>query len=117
MKKQNFIIYGPSNSGKRAFTKDYCRLYEAVNLFCVDTREWKGYNTISVNELDSLKNAEDFANNLVIFDDIGDYIRMQVVDNFYSSGRHHNINIIFVGHTVTEINLRQEGKPPLYSLL
>ena len=80
--KQNFIIFGPSNSGKTSFIKEYCSLYETVNVFCVDTREWKGYNLISVKELDLLKSVEDFASSLVIFDDMGDNIKMPVVDNF-----------------------------------
>ena len=66
-------------------------------MFFVDTSTWKGYSTFSVNELDLLKNAEDFANSLVIFDDLGDNISMPVVDNFNSSGRHHNIHIISEG--------------------
>ena len=37
---------------------------------------------------------------------MGDNIRMPVVDNFYSSGRHNNNNIISVGHTVTELNVK-----------
>ena len=55
MKKENFFIYFPSNSGKTSSIKEYCSLYEPVNIFCVDTREWKGYNTFSVNEFDLLK--------------------------------------------------------------
>ena len=41
-KKHNFIIYGPSNSGKTNFIKDYCGLYDTVNVFCIDGSEWKG---------------------------------------------------------------------------
>ena len=48
-KKENFLNYGPSNSGKTSFIKEYCSLYETVNVLCVDNREWKGYNTFSVN--------------------------------------------------------------------
>ena len=66
MKKQNFIICGPSNSGKTSFIKEYCSLYETVNVFCVDTRECKGYNTFSVNELDLSRNVEAFTNSLLI---------------------------------------------------
>ena len=39
MKKYNFIIYGPSNSGKTTFIKDFCSLYERVTVFCFDEGE------------------------------------------------------------------------------
>ena len=116
--KENFIIYGPTNSGKTSFIKEYCSLYETVNVFCVDTREWKGYNTFKVKELDLLKNVEDFANSLVIFDDMGDNIRMPVVDIFFSSGRHNNNSIISVGHTVTDLNIKAiENSPSIFIAL
>ena len=117
MKKENFIIYGPTNSGKTSFIKEYCSLYETVNVFCVDTREWKRYKTFKINELDLLKNLEDFANSLVIFDDMRDNIRIPVVDSFYSSGRHNNNSIISVGHTITDLNIKANENSPPYSLL
>ena len=44
-----------------------------------------------------------------------DNIRKLVVDNFYSSGRHHNINIISVGHTVTDLNFKaRENAPSIF---
>ena len=67
-------------SGNTTFIKKYCDLYETVNVFCVDTREWRGYNTFSVIELDLFKNPADFANSLVIFDDMGDNIIIAMVD-------------------------------------
>ena len=70
-----------------------------------------GHYRYSVNELDPLKNVEDFANSLVIFDAMGDNLRMPVVDSFYSSGTHHNINIISVGHTVKDVNLKARELP------
>ena len=82
-KKQNFFIYGPSNCDKTSFIKEFCSLNETLIVFCVDTREWKGYNTFSVKEYDLLNNPGDFANSLVIFDDMGDKIRTPVVDNFF----------------------------------
>ena len=36
----------------------------------------------------------------------GDNIRMPVVDKFHSPGRHHNIDIISVDHTVTDSNVK-----------
>ena len=118
MKKQNVIIYGPSNSGKTTFIKHYFSLYETINVFCVDIREWKVYNKFCVNELDLFKNPEDFANSLVIIDDMGDNIRTPVVDNFYSSGRHNNIDIISVGHTVTDLKVKaRENTPSIFHTL
>ena len=38
-KKHNFIFCGPSNSGKTTFIKDYCGLYETVNVFCINGSE------------------------------------------------------------------------------
>ena len=85
MKKQNFnIIYGPSNSGKTTFIKDYCSLYETVNVFCVDTREWKRYNTFNLNDLDFLKYTIDFANSVDLFDDMGITLEFQ----WYISSNH-----------------------------
>ena len=56
-KKHNFIIYGPSNSGKTTFIKDYCCLYEGVNVFCIDGIEWKGYNVYGIDDLKLLDNG------------------------------------------------------------
>ena len=33
---------------------------------------------------------------------MGENIRLPAIDSLYSKGRHHNINIICVGHTVTD---------------
>ena len=66
-----------------------------------------------------MKNVEDFANSHVTFDDVGDNIRMPVLDSFYSSGRHNNFNIISVGHTVTNLIVKaRENKTiaHIYSL-
>ena len=102
MKSKDLLFMEHLTLVKTNFIKQYCGLYETVNVFRVDTRDWKGYKTFSVIELDLFKNPEDFANSLVIFDDMGDNIRMPVVDKFYSSGRHNNFNIISVGHSVTD---------------
>ena len=64
LKKHNFIIYGPSNSGKTTFIKDYCDLYETVNVFCIDNSEWKGYNVYGIDDLKLLDNLGSFANSL-----------------------------------------------------
>ena len=65
-----------------------------------------------------MNNPEDFANSLVNYDDMGDNIRTPVVDNFYSSRRHNNINIISVGHTVTELNVKaRENIPSIFITL
>ena len=49
--KYNFIFCGPSNSGKTKFIRDYCGLYESVDVFRVDTSEWKGYNVYGIDDL------------------------------------------------------------------
>ena len=94
MKSGNFLIYGPSNSGKTTFIKEYCSLYETVNEFCRDAREWKRYSTFSVSELHLLNHPDDSANSLVIIDDMGENIRLPSVNELYSSGRHNKINIM-----------------------
>ena len=116
--KNNFIIYGPSNSGKTTFIKDYCGLYETVNVFCIDGSEWKGYNVYGIDDLKLLDNLDSFDNSLIIFDDMGENIRLPAIDSLYSKGRHHNINIICVGHTVTDLNTKaRDNTPAIYMLL
>ena len=118
LKKHNFIIYGPSNSGKTTFIKDYCDLYETVNVFCIDGSEWKGYNVYGIDDLKLLDNLDSFANSLIIFDDMGENIRLPAIVSLYSKGRHHNSNIIFVGHTVTDLNTKaRDNTPAIYILL
>ena len=112
IKKHNFIIYGPSNSGKTTFIKDYCGLYETVKVFCIGGSEWKGYNIYGIDDLKLLDNLNSFANSLNIFDDMGENIRLPAIDSLYSKGRHHNINIICVGHTVTDINTKARDNTP-----
>ena len=115
IKKHNFIIYGPSNSGKAKFIKNFCGLYDTVNVFCIDGSEWKGYNVHGIDDLKLLDNLDSFANSLIIFDDIGENIRLPAIDLLYSKGRHHKINIKYVGHTVTDLNTK--ATPQLYILL
>ena len=118
IKKQYFIIYGPSNSGKTAFIKDYCGLYETVNVFCIDGSEWKGYNVYGIDDLKLLDNLDSFANSLIIFDDMGENIRLPAIDSLYSKSRHHNFNIICVGHTVTNLNTKaRDNTPAIYITL
>ena len=115
IKRHNFIIYGPSNSGKTTFIKDYCGLYETVNVFCIDGSEWKGYNVYGIDDLKLLDNLDSFANSLIIFDDMRENIRLPAIDSLYSKGRHHNINIICVGHTVTDLNTKaRDNTPAIY---
>ena len=56
IKKHNFIIYGPSNSGKTTFIKDFCGLYDTVDVFCIDGSKWKGYNVYGIDDLKILDN-------------------------------------------------------------
>ena len=118
IRKHNFIIYGPPNSGKTTSIKDYCGFYETVNVFCIDSSEWKGYNVNGIDDLKLLDNLDSFANSLIIFDDMGENIRLPAIDSLYSKGRHHNINIICVGHTVTDLNTKaRENTPAIYITL
>ena len=71
IKKHNFIIYGPTNSDKTTFIKDYCGLYETVTLFCIYGSEWKVYNVYGIDDLELLDNLNSFANSLNIFNDMG----------------------------------------------
>ena len=105
-KKHNFIIYGPSYSGKTNFIKEFWGLYDTVNVICIDGGEWKGYNVYGVDELKLLENLDSFANNLITLDEMGENIRLPAIDSLYSKGRHHNINIICAGHTVTDLNTK-----------
>ena len=117
-KKHNFIIYGPSNSGKTTFIKDYCGLYDTVNVFCIDGSEWKGCNVYGIDDLKLLDNLDSFANSLIIFDDMGENIRLPAIDSLNSKGRHHNFNIIYVGHTVTDLNTKaRDNTPAIYITL
>ena len=79
-------------------------MYDTVNIFCIDGNEWKGYNVYGVDDLKLLDNLDSFANSLIIFDYMGENIRLPAIHSLYSKGRHHIINIIFVGHTVTDLN-------------
>ena len=112
MKKHNFNFYGPSNSDKTTFIREFCGLYDTVNVFCVDGSEWKGYNVYGIDDLKLLDNLDSFANSRVIFDDMGENIRLQATDSLYSKGRHQNVNIICVGHTVTDSNTKARDTTP-----
>ena len=117
IKKHNFIFYGPSNSCITNFIKNYCGLYETVNVFCIDGSEWAGYNVYGIDDLKLLDNLDSFANSLIIFDDMGENIRLPAIDSLYSKSRHHNFNIICAGHTVTDINTKARDNTQLYILL
>ena len=118
IKKHNFIIFGSSNSGKNIFIKDFCGFYDTVNVFCIDGSEWRGYNDVyGIDNLNLLDNLDSFANSPIVFDDMGENIRLPAIDSLYSKGRHHNINIVCVGHTVADLNTKARDRPQLYILL
>ena len=49
---------------------------------------------------------------------MGENIRLPPIDSLYSKGRHHNINIICVGHTVTDLNTKaRDNTPAIYIIL
>ena len=109
-------MYGPSNSGKTNFIKDFSRLYDTVNVFCIDGSEWKGYNVYGIDDLKLLDNLDSFANILIIFDDMGENIRLPDIDSLYFKGRHHNINIICVGHNLSDLNTKARDNTPAISI-
>ena len=89
-----------------------------VNVFCIDGGEWKGYNVYGVDDLKLLDNLDSFANRLIIFDDMGENIRLPAINSLYSKGRHHNINIICRGHTVIDLNTKaRDNTPAIYITL
>ena len=70
---------------------------------------------ICVDDLKLLDNLDSFANSLNIFDDMGENIRLPAIDSLYSKGRHHNMNIICVGHSVTDLNTKaRDNTPAIY---
>ena len=80
--------------------------------------EWKGYNVYGIDDLKLLDNLDSFAISLIIFDDMGENVRLPAIDSLYSKGRHHNINIICVCHTVTDLNTKaRDNTPAIYILL
>ena len=88
---------------------------DTVNVICIDGGEWKGYNVYGVDDLKLLENLDSFANNPIIFDDMGENIRLPAIDSLYSKGRHQNINIIRVGHTLTDLNTKaRDNTPAIY---
>ena len=87
-------------------------MYDTVNVFCIDGSERKGCNVYGIDDLKLLDNLDSFANSLIIIDDKAENIRLPAIDSLYSKGRHHNINIICVGHTVTDLNTKARDRTP-----
>ena len=79
---------------KTTILKNYCGLYDTVNVFCIDGSEWRGYNVYGIDDLKLLDNLDSSANSLIKIDDMGENLRLPAIDSLYSKGRHHNINII-----------------------
>ena len=87
-------------------------MYDTVNVFCIDGSEWNGYNVYGIDDLKLLDNLDSFDNKFIIIDDMGGNIRLPAIDLLYSKGRHHNTNIICVGHTVTDLNTKARYNTP-----
>ena len=46
---------------------------------------------------------------------MGEAIRLPAIVSLYTKGRHRNINIICVGHTVTDLNTKaRDNTPAIY---
>ena len=54
-------------------------MYDTVNVFCIDGSDWKGYNVYGIDDLELLDNLDSFANSLIIFDDMGENIRLPAI--------------------------------------
>ena len=52
----------------------------------------------------------------LIFDDMGQKIRLRAIDSLHSLGRHHNIKIIYACHTVTDLSVKSRKKTPVVYL-
>ena len=49
---------------------------------------------------------------------MGENIRLPAIDSLYSKGRHYNINIVCVGHTVTDLSTKTtDNTPAIYITL
>ena len=81
MKRYNFNIFGPSNSVEKFLIKDCCGFYVSVIVFCIDENQWLGYNKYCVDDLKLLDNISIFANSHIIFDYMGEKIRLPVIDS------------------------------------
>ena len=93
-------------------------MYDTFNVCRIDGSEWKGYNIYGIDDLNLLDNLDSFPNSLIIFDDVGENIRLPAIDSLCSKGRHHNNNIICVGHTVTDLNTyAKDNTPAIYITL
>lgn len=107
------FVTGPPKCGKSHWVNEYVKAYiqmfkRDVHLFTRleqdDTLNAEMYNRIPItNELpENPFKLEDFANSLVIFDDIessefkkGTEYVYNLLDDMILNGRHHNINVIF----------------------
>ena len=56
-------------------------MYDTVNVFCIDGIEWKGHNVYGIDDLKLLDKLDSFANSLIIFDDMGENIRLPAIDS------------------------------------
>ena len=83
-------------------------------MYCIHTDEWKGYNVYGIGDLKLLDNIDNFANSLIIFDDMGENIRLPAIDSLYSEGRHQIIDIICVANNVTDFIEARENTPAVY---
>ena len=63
-------------------------------------------------DLHLLNMMENFADSPIILD-MCDNIRLPAVDALYLKGRHHNINIICAGHTITDLNTKSRDRTPV----
>ena len=110
MYRHSFKIFGQSNAGETTFIEDHAKLYDNVNVFSCNKKARKRYITYSSKNYVLIINIENFANSIVILDDMGDYNRTPVVDVLCSKSRQISIFVKIAAHTVTDLNPKARDK-------
>ena len=85
-------------------------------MFCIDKNECKGCNLYGINCLYLLDAINKIPNSLIIFDDMGENIRLLNTDSLCSRGRHLNNEIICVCYRVTDLKTKTKGKTPIANI-
>ena len=63
---------------------------------CADKSDWEGYKTVNKRR-GYEKNIEDSKDAILVLDDMDSKLNIQM-NTFFTSGRHHNIQMIVICH-------------------